>query len=405
VYVTPNNFHTITSSSPLPGNWAVAKKFADQKKYSVSPSSEMVAYGLSNLVGSFFSSYVVAGGFARSAVNAEGGAVTPLAGGISGVCILISLQFLTTLFYFVPLATLAAIIVVSVVSMMDFQRIVLAYKRGFYQDCVVILATALVTFFVGVSVGLICGMAMSVIALLYSTSSAQFTTMSTTTSSTTTATTAATNTDYYCNGNDTESNATFSNRLSNENKSLLCSFQMSSMLYFGNLESFKSAVQEASDSLLQALVRDGTALSASSSVVLGCVVLDARSWGHYLELPCAEAIEELRLVLLTPRPLPLPSSPPFIPPVPSSTEVEEKILSTQIIKMGVGAGTTPPLVSVSSSHSADSGLVRTLIVKLGLVNCHPSVLQRLAALGIVERIGTNMIFQSTEDLLLTDMCE
>jgi SulP family sulfate permease len=156
------------------GNWAVAKKFAEKNNYAISGRSEMMAYGLCNLVGSMFHSYVVAGGFSRSAVNAEGGALTPLAGFISGVCMLMALQFFTSLFFYLPLATLGAIIVVSVVSMMDFKRIFVAYQKGFYQDCVVMLGTLLCTFFAGVTVGLLCGVALSVGGLLLSISTPEF---------------------------------------------------------------------------------------------------------------------------------------------------------------------------------------------------------------------------------------
>lgn len=398
----------IVLTTILPGNWAVAKKFAEKNNYTVIASSEMIAYGLCNLVGSFFQSYVVAGGFARSAVNAEGGAQTPLAGLISGICILISLQFFTSLFYYLPLATLGAIIVVSVVSMMDFQKIFFAYRKGFYQDFVIILGSLLSTFWLGVAVGLMCGIALSVGRLVYSTSSAEFSTV------TVTVDTGAKDSfgggggdddggdakekEKKCGGDDVNN---FHLPDINEETSPLPSgsfriLQMSSLLYFGNLDNFKDSVQEASRSLVQALRGEAvislsltqttsattTAAATAATCVFGAIVVDAASWGHYLELPSASALDELRIALLAPKPLHVYVPPPS--PSPSSTPSASPSLSPSSL----------PLSSVESSHSD-----ATIVVKLGLVNCHPSVLKMLAALGTVEKIGVDMIFSSTEDCL------
>ena len=350
----------------------------------------MIAYGLCNLVGSFFQSYVVAGGFARSAVNAEGGAQTPLAGLISGVCILISLQFFTSLFYYLPLSTLGAIIVVSVVSMMDFQKVLFAYRKGFYQDFVIIIGSLLSTFFCGVAIGLLCGIALSVGRMLYSTSFAEFDTD-----------TGGSHNHDGASGlkpvmqEEREKEIDSGEVLhldwptSNNQAAPLGSFRilrMSALLYFGNLDNFKDSVQEASRSLIQTL-RQHTFLPRCSTTftavtcIFGAVVVDASTWGHYLELPSASALDELRLSLGTPKPLVVTSHPPPL----SSTSTSSASPSSLSV---------PPL---ESCHCDSGGA--TIVVKLGLVNCHPSVLKLLAALGIVEKIGIDMIFSSTTDCL------
>ena len=244
------------------GNWAVAKKFAMKNNYSIHPRSEMIGYALCNIFGSLFRSYVVAGGFARSAVNAGGGAQSPFAGFVSGVCILFSLQFFTTLFYYLPLATLGAIIVVSVVTMMDFEILIFVYRKGFYQDFVVILGTALCTFFGGVMIGLLCGIALSVGGLLYVTSSSQF------------VMTLHPSREYICR----EKLCDVSIAELSDPKTF-CVMKMSSCLYFGNIENFKESLQSAADMVIESFIQQENdsqcKFTQQSMRLFGAVVVDA----------------------------------------------------------------------------------------------------------------------------------
>lgn len=75
----------------------------------VDASQEMIAIGLTNMVGAFFNSMPVTGSFSRSMVNAASGAETPLGGLLTGSLVLLALQFLTPYFYYIPNASLAAV--------------------------------------------------------------------------------------------------------------------------------------------------------------------------------------------------------------------------------------------------------------------------------------------------------
>merc|ERR1711871_507313 len=110
------------------GNWAVATKYSLEKQYEVRASQELIASGLANLFGSFFNSYVCSAGLARSAVNAEAGAQTQVSGMISGSMVIFALLFMTEAFYYVPMATLGAIIMIGVISMVKFEDFQNAYK-------------------------------------------------------------------------------------------------------------------------------------------------------------------------------------------------------------------------------------------------------------------------------------
>ena len=117
----PSSF--IVSLVIFMNNWAVAVKYAAKNKYEVNANLELIASGVSNLSGSFFNCFPSAGGLARSSVNAESGAQTPLSGVITGLLIFISLISITSIFYYIPMASLGAIIQISVISMMDFEQL------------------------------------------------------------------------------------------------------------------------------------------------------------------------------------------------------------------------------------------------------------------------------------------
>jgi sulfate permease, SulP family len=138
-------------------NWAVAVQFAEAKGYEVDANAELVAAGLSNLVGALFNGFIVTGGLARSAVNAESGAETPLAGAISAVMVIVALECLTSWVYFLPRAALAAIIMTSVFSMVNISAMTKTYGDQLHSDCALMVLTSLVTFFVGPIQGVVLG--------------------------------------------------------------------------------------------------------------------------------------------------------------------------------------------------------------------------------------------------------
>jgi SulP family sulfate permease len=150
------------------GNWAVAKKYASERDYEVDATQELIAEGMCVTIGSVFNCFAGSGGLARSAVNAESGAQTQLSGVISASLMLLAVQFLTSLFYYIPMAVLGAIIQVSVLSMLDFDAMVKAYHTH-RKDCIVMVSTFLLTFFVGVSQGLIAGIVLSIAMIIHAT--------------------------------------------------------------------------------------------------------------------------------------------------------------------------------------------------------------------------------------------
>ena len=144
---------------------SVARAVASQEKYKIDSNQELRALGLANAGAAFFSGFPVAGSFSRTAVQYQSGGKTQMASIITAVMVVATLLFLTPLFYYLPNAALAAVIVVAVYKLLDFKEARHIFRvRG--PDGVAMLVTFLVTLFVGVEQGIIAGAAFALLAFL-----------------------------------------------------------------------------------------------------------------------------------------------------------------------------------------------------------------------------------------------
>ena len=134
--------------------------------YRVDANKELIALGFGNMVGSFFQTYPATAGFARTAVNEQSGAKTPLSSLIAAFIIALSLLFLTPAFFFLPKAVLAAIIIVAAFGLLDFSmpKNLLSYNR---RDLIILNSTLLITIFVGIKEGILFGIILSLVMLIY----------------------------------------------------------------------------------------------------------------------------------------------------------------------------------------------------------------------------------------------
>ena len=107
---------------------SVAKSMAATTKQRLDVNQELIGQGLSNITSSFFQGYAVSGSFSRSAVNLTAGAVTGFASVITAVIVGLTIVWLTPLLYHLPQATLAAIILMSVVNLIHFGPLRHAWK-------------------------------------------------------------------------------------------------------------------------------------------------------------------------------------------------------------------------------------------------------------------------------------
>ncbi len=148
---------------------AVAKAIqAKHKNYEVVPNQELIGLGLANIAGSFFQGFPIAGGFSRTAVNNQAGAKTGMAAIFSALLIALTLLFLTPLFFYLPKAILASVIMVAVFGLIDFKEAKYLWRtdRG---DFMMMLATFAGTLTLGIEEGILVGVLLSLSLMIYRT--------------------------------------------------------------------------------------------------------------------------------------------------------------------------------------------------------------------------------------------
>tara|TARA_R110000787_G_scaffold92517_8_gene194493 strand:+ start:1028 stop:2767 length:1740 start_codon:yes stop_codon:yes gene_type:complete len=147
---------------------SVAQTLAAKRRQRINPDQELIGLGTANIGAAFTGGFPVTGGFARSVVNFDAGAETPAAGAFTAVGLAIAALALTPLVFFLPQATLAATIIVAVLTLVDFSILKKswAYSKA---DFAAVLATMLVTLGDGVELGVTCGVILSIFLHLYKT--------------------------------------------------------------------------------------------------------------------------------------------------------------------------------------------------------------------------------------------
>jgi SulP family sulfate permease len=148
---------------------SVAQTLAAKRRQRIDPNQELLGLGSANIASAVSGGLPVTGGFSRSVVNFDAGAQTPAAGALTAVGIAIATLLLTPLMYFLPKATLAATIIVAVLSLVDLEALGRTWRYS-RSDFAAMFATLLLTLLVGVEVGIGSGVVLSVLLLLYRTS-------------------------------------------------------------------------------------------------------------------------------------------------------------------------------------------------------------------------------------------
>ncbi|KIN62890.1 Sulfate transporter [Sulfitobacter noctilucicola] len=148
---------------------SVAQTLAAKKRQRIDPDQELIGLGAANIGAAFTGGYPVTGGFSRSVVNFDAGAETPAAGIYTAIGLAIAAMALTPLVYYLPNATLAATIIVAVLSLVDLS--ILSKTWGYSRaDFAAVAVTILLTLVLGVEIGVAAGVAISVLLHLYKTS-------------------------------------------------------------------------------------------------------------------------------------------------------------------------------------------------------------------------------------------
>jgi len=134
----------------------------------IKPNQELIALGFGNILGSLFRSFPSTASFSRSAVNKDAGAKTGLSAFFAVAVVGAVLLFLTPLFYHLPKAVLAAIIIVSIVKLFDYKEMIRLWKVN-KIDFWMLLVTFLGTLFFGITEGIGVGVGLSLLMVIYRT--------------------------------------------------------------------------------------------------------------------------------------------------------------------------------------------------------------------------------------------
>lgn len=148
---------------------SVGKTLAARRRQRIEPDQELIGLGAANVASALSGGIPVTGGFSRSVVNFDAGAVTPAASIFAAIGMALAALLLTPVLYFLPKATLAAVIIVAVIALVDFSQLTRAWRYS-RSDFIAIATTVAVTLLQGVELGVLCGVVASLVLHLYETS-------------------------------------------------------------------------------------------------------------------------------------------------------------------------------------------------------------------------------------------
>ena len=139
---------------------------ARHKNYQIDSNQELIGLGIANIGGSFFQSFPITGGFSRTAVNDQVGGKTAMSSIVSAALIIFTLLFLTPLFYYLPNAILASVIMVAVFGLIDYKEALHLWKVD-KRDFLMLLTTFIATLFMGIEEGILLGVMLSLAMVVY----------------------------------------------------------------------------------------------------------------------------------------------------------------------------------------------------------------------------------------------
>ena len=202
---------------------SITKELEEQEeKYFLKPNKELMALGTANLVGSFFQSYPVSASFSRSAVKFQSGALTGMTAVFSASIVGLTLLFFTSLFFYLPIAVLAGIIMVAVIRLINIRYAIDLYKTR-RDEFFLLLITCLLTLFVGISQGILIGTLLSLLLMVIRTSKPHYAILA-----------KVSGTNYYKNISRFETDANIDDNI------LILRFD--AQLFFGNRDYFRKIV-------------------------------------------------------------------------------------------------------------------------------------------------------------------
>ncbi|PWA65457.1 sulfate transporter 3,1 [Artemisia annua] len=155
----------VTGVIALAEGIAVGRSFAMFKNYNIDGNKEMIAFGMMNIAGSCTSCYLTTGPFSRSAVNFNAGCKTAVSNIVMAIAVMITLLFLTPLFYYTPLVVLSSIIIAAMLGLINYEEAIHLWSLDKF-DFVVCMSAYFGVVFGSVEIGLVIAVALSLLRVL-----------------------------------------------------------------------------------------------------------------------------------------------------------------------------------------------------------------------------------------------
>ncbi|KAI1101106.1 putative sulfate permease [Jackrogersella minutella] len=133
---------------------AISKSFGRVNNYSINPSQEMVAIGVTNVLAPFLGGYPSTGSFSRTAIKSKAGVRTPFAGVITAAVVLLAIYALTAVFYYIPSASLAAVIIHAVGDLITSPNTLYKFWRISPIEVIIFFVGVFVTIFTTIENGI-----------------------------------------------------------------------------------------------------------------------------------------------------------------------------------------------------------------------------------------------------------
>ncbi|KAI8076557.1 sulfate transporter family-domain-containing protein [Gilbertella persicaria] len=146
---------------------AIAKSFGRINDYSINPDQEIIAIGFTNIWAAFFGAYPSTGSFSRTAIKARSGVKTPIAGIFSALVVILALYALTPAFYYIPDATLAAVVIHAVSDLVSGPKYLKRLAKISLWELFVFVSAVIITFFTTVEYGIYVSLCLSIVILLF----------------------------------------------------------------------------------------------------------------------------------------------------------------------------------------------------------------------------------------------
>ena len=146
---------------------SIAKSFGRVNNYTINPSQELVAIGVTNLLSPFLGGYPSTGSFSRTAIKSKAGVRTPLAGVITAIVVLLAIYALPAVFFYIPSAALSAVIIHAVGDLITSPNTVYQFWRVSPLEVFIFFAGVLVTIFSSIENGIYTTICVSLFLLLF----------------------------------------------------------------------------------------------------------------------------------------------------------------------------------------------------------------------------------------------